>query len=249
MSPFSKCGKRSDVIGAPKRRIERDQWWTPDEVAEFLTVLADNPHHFGDLWRVQLGAGLRRGEALGARDSVIDWDARTMVIDRQWTHNSQGKAYWSTPKTAAGNRTVPLNALALDALRSARTTRNEARMAQRHIWDDELGVLFARPLRENRHNAPGVGAQVAGTLPHPNHVTTNFREYLARHGLRPIKLHGLRHTFAAGAVNSGTPLEVVSKILGHASIEITADLYYHATPEVMLAAVDQLDAYWTGENR
>ena len=40
-----------------------------------------------------------------------------------------------------------------------------------------------------------------------------------------ITPHGLRHYFATYALKNGAKLEVISRILGHASVGITGDVY------------------------
>jgi integrase len=75
-------------------------------------------------------------------------------------------------------------------------------------------------------------------------VSSAFRRYVGRHDLKPIRMHGLRHTFATSSLAAGVPLEVISKMLGHARIEITANTYAHATPELFTDAVNRLDAYY-----
>ena len=43
--------------------------------------------------------------------------------------------------------------------------------------------------------------------------------------------HSLRHTYATTLLRKGTRLEVVSKLLGHASVATTVDVYGHLTPD------------------
>jgi site-specific recombinase XerD len=43
--------------------------------------------------------------------------------------------------------------------------------------------------------------------------------------------HWLRHTAATRMLRDGVPIEVVSKLLGHASVSTTADIYGHLTAE------------------
>jgi hypothetical protein len=45
--------------------------------------------------------------------------------------------------------------------------------------------------------------------------------------LPPLTFDGLRHCFASLALASGADIAVVSKLLGHASISITSDVYGH----------------------
>lgn len=46
-------------------------------------------------------------------------------------------------------------------------------------------------------------------------------------GLKRFTPHGLRHFYATYTLQQGAKLEVVSRILGHASVGITADIYRH----------------------
>ena len=56
-----------------------------------------------------------------------------------------------------------------------------------------------------------------------------------------VGLHTLRHTYASLLINQGESIKYVSKQLGHASIQITADLYGHLFRETSTAAMRKLD--------
>jgi integrase len=56
----------------------------------------------------------------------------------------------------------------------------------------------------------------------------------------PRPLSTLRHTAATVMLLNGVPLKVVSEILGHSSIAITADIYGHVSPEVSRDALARL---------
>ena len=58
--------------------------------------------------------------------------------------------------------------------------------------------------------------------------------------LRRIGLHTLRHTYTSLLINAGESIKYVSRQLGHASIQITADLYGHLFKETSLAAMTRL---------
>ena len=51
-----------------------------------------------------------------------------------------------------------------------------------------------------------------------------------RQGEAPWHPHELRHTFATDQGEEGTQLEVTSRVLGHASVRVTADTYSHPSP-------------------
>ena len=55
-----------------------------------------------------------------------------------------------------------------------------------------------------------------------------------------VGLHTLRHTYASLLINQGESIKYVSKQLGHASIQITADLYGHLFKETSVSAMNRL---------
>ncbi len=87
--------------------------------------------------------------------------------------------------------------------------------AERTAWGSAYqanGLLFCR---EN------------GTPYDPAKVTERFRRLAIDAGVRPVRLHDLRHGSASMMLAGGMPLALVSKRLGHSSTVITGDLYLH----------------------
>ena len=58
-------------------------------------------------------------------------------------------------------------------------------------------------------------------------ASKSFRKLVNPAPFQKIALHELRHTFVSLAALGGVSIEAVSKILGHASIQITIDTYQH----------------------
>lgn len=58
-----------------------------------------------------------------------------------------------------------------------------------------------------------------------------YNELLSKAGVRRLKFHGLRHSFATLLVESKADIKTVSSILGHSGVEITMDIYVHPTTE------------------
>ena len=59
-------------------------------------------------------------------------------------------------------------------------------------------------------------------------------------GLRKIRIHDLRHTYATIRLISGHNIGDVSYQLGHSSIKITYDTYGHWLPGEFKSEVDEL---------
>ena len=92
---------------------------------------------------------------------------------------------------------------------------------------EDQGLVFAR---EN------------GTPIRPEHVVKRFGPLCRAAGVPKITIHDLRHTAATLMIGSGVPLAVVSKVLRHTQVSITADLYGHLTPEIATSAADTFGA-------
>lgn len=58
-----------------------------------------------------------------------------------------------------------------------------------------------------------------------------FKRCLKKSGIRNINYHALRHTFATRCIESGMDIKSLSEILGHASVNITLNIYVHSSME------------------
>jgi integrase len=59
-------------------------------------------------------------------------------------------------------------------------------------------------------------------------------------GLRSLKLHALRHTYASLLLQDGESLTYVKEQMGHSSIQVTVDVYGHFIPGKNRGAVERL---------
>lgn len=81
----------------------------------------------------------------------------------------------------------------------------------------------------------------------PDVVSRWFREAVQAAGVRPVGLHDLRHTHATLMLQAGVPVKVVSERLGHASVQLTLDVYARVLPAMDADAVDRFAAHaWGG---
>ena len=64
----------------------------------------------------------------------------------------------------------------------------------------------------------------------PNRVTKAFLRHRRNAGLRPFRLHDLRHFMATGMLHAGIPIVIVSRRLDHRRVSTTLDKYAHAVP-------------------
>jgi integrase len=71
-----------------------------------------------------------------------------------------------------------------------------------------------------------------------SYVTRLFQKISKAGDLRPLSFHGLRHCAASLMLASGADIAVVSKLMAHASIAVTSDVYGHLVGTIAQKAVD-----------
>jgi integrase len=69
-----------------------------------------------------------------------------------------------------------------------------------------------------------------------------FKRILVQTGLREIRLHDIRHTFASLLLSDGASPVYVKEQLGHSSIQMTVEIYGHLIPSSHREMVNRLDS-------
>ena len=77
----------------------------------------------------------------------------------------------------------------------------------------------------------------------PRTYRSYFTRFLRANGLPPIRFHSLRHTFATRCIEYGADYKTVSSFLGHASVNLTLNLYVHPQMEAKRRCVECLPVY------
>jgi integrase len=174
---------------------------------------------------VALSCGLRHGEALGLRWDDVDVDAKVLRVKRTLRRKTGAGLVTTDPKSATSRRTVPIPAVCLRSLSRQRKRQAAARRAAGRVWT-ETGYVFT---------------SAVGTPMDPANVRHRFTRLTIAAGLGPWTPHELRHSAASLLLAQGVPLKVVSDLLGHSSITITADVYSHVLPELQREAAMAMD--------
>lgn len=197
------------------------------EAAQLRRLLAvASEYRIGGLVTVAATTGMRQGELLGLAWDDIDWSAGTLTVRRSMARAWSGGYELSAPKTNRSRRTVHLPATAVDALRREQREQDAARDAAGSAWQDTDRLVFTDAI---------------GRPLYPTAVHRAFRELLTAAGLAFVPFHGLRHSAATALLSAGVPLRVVSDLLGHSGIAITADYYAHVERDLRREAADAMD--------
>lgn len=182
--------------------------WMPEQAGQFLDYAETHDIVLYALFVLILHRGLRRGEAVGLRDHEVDLDARMLAFSEQVTTLGYRKIRKKV-KSDAGDRTVPLDAASVAALRAYRAMRARWQLVSGPEWP-AIGDFFVKP---------------DGQPWHPELVSERFDKLVKQCGLPPIRLHDLRHCAATYLKATGADMNDIKETLGHSSITITSDTY------------------------
>jgi integrase len=165
------------------------------------------------------GLGLRRSEALGARWSRIDWDEKTILLDTkivEYEDEGTGEKVVEAVeqmKNKSSRRTLPLPDMVYEMLKEQK--------AQQELYKSMFGESY------NMKNDDYICVTKLGDLISPGYTTRHFSQLLKKLGMRHIRFHDLRHTFASILINRDVPIPKISDFLGHSDIATTANIYAH----------------------
>lgn len=163
--------------------------------------------------------GMRLGELLALQWSDIDWHGGTLRVCRSvWNGTFQD------PKSRNSVRTIGMSPRLAAVL-----VAHKADVA----WSPN-DLVFC--------TANG------GIIDQANLRHRVFEPALKAAGLRKMRIHDLRHTFASLLINQGENLKYVQQQLGHASITTTVDRYGHLMPDAHVGASLRLDATVFGDS-
>jgi integrase len=199
--------------------------WELGTIGEFLQRCSR--HRLGSLYEAAIYTGLRRGELAGLHWGDVDLAARTVTVRHNRVTVAGRVQEQTTTKTRAGRRSVPLSDAATASLLEWQLRQEGERAAAAEAW------------RGDGH----VWTMEDGRALDPSYITREFQTIRKQpEPLPELRFHGLRHCAASLLIAGGGDLSTVSKLLGHSSVSVTADIYAHLIAGVGQRAVENAAA-------
>lgn len=224
-----------------------------EQAGRFLDA-ARQDHHAA-LWFVLLTTGLRPGEALALKWRHVDLTKGELhvraTLSRLGVDRKEHPRGWklTKPKTERSRRTVPLPDITIRELRAWKKQQTIERLAAGSEWQDEEfvfttqtgGPLSLSNVARRSFRAVMERAKLGSSGPEPEKPAGQPGPKRKRPFYPAVRVYALRHTFATLLLLDGTPLIVVSRLLGHKTIKLTADTYSHVLRELKHEAIETFD--------
>ena len=222
----------------PVRAVDDIHFLTVDEQKRFLEA-AKGSHNYAQ-YALILETGLRTGEMIGLTWDAVDWEKRTLTVNKTLEFRyKQDEWRAGPPKTESSYRTIPLTDTAYDILREIYDTReyrneSEGLSTVLTFMDRKTGQKRKLVMRDLVFINWRTGMPAKNSS-----YDTHLYKLCDDAGIKRFCMHALRHTYATRAIESGMQPKVLQKLLGHASITTTMNRYVHVTDDSMKEGVAQ----------
>jgi len=199
------CLVRSPALGISKFRVDDDSYdyWEKREASEFLEF-AKNKYTDDKtpylFYLTALHTGMRLGEMIALKWDCVDLEQRIITVGR--TYDAVLKGIKNTTK---GHKT-------------------------RYVGTHDTLLYELRELRRKHPKSEFVFENKVGTFLDPNNFRSrNFERDIVGAGVKRIRIHDMRHTFASHYIMNGGNIYTLKELLGHQDIKTTMK-YAHLDP-------------------
>lgn len=217
--------KRKEVVNDEK--IEN--YFSKDELRIFLDyVKQDLPMKWFVFFRLQAFSGFRKGESLALTWRDINFKDNTIAITKTLARGENNTLIIQTPKTKSSVRTISIDTTTMAILKEWRKKQALDMFKMGFNTNNEKQLVFS-----TLDNKP---------INHSN--TTNYiNKVIKRYDLKPVTVHGLRHTHCSLLFEAGAPIQVVKERLGHSDIQTTMNIYTHVTQKAKEDTAEKFAKY------
>ena len=200
---------------------------TFDEQADFFECCAGT--WYDNAFTVAVNTGLRPGELFALTWDDIDLEKKEITVDKTLLYckldgDEKKTFHIDDPKTKTSARKVPINGIYEKALKKQyiqkKVISDRYRNKEVNFSDRLFVTKFNTPLNVQIFN------EAIERIVKEVNLMKNELEQMER-----FTGHSFRHTFATRCIEAGVQPKTLQTYLGHATLQMTMDLYVHTTDE------------------
>lgn len=225
-SPFDNTVYPKNTLFEENEKLEK--FWNKEQSLYFLEKLkaTDTLKRYA-LFRTLLLTGIRKGELLALQESDLHDKTHTISISKTLFYDEDGNYQLLKPKTPSSLREIHLDFETYTTLKDLIRQNKKLRLMTGENVKHKFIFIKETSFEPFRNS----------------YVNEVLNKLCKRFDLPRITVHGLRHSCASLLFAAGVDVKVVQKILGHAHIETTMNIYTHVTTETIEKTTDLLINY------
>lgn len=202
--------------------------YSAEQVRKLLLFAKENDSHIYIFLLLALYTGLRKGELLALTWDDVDYDKKLLRVNKSRTGSRKAiTAQITTPKTESSNRKIPLNDTVLEALKAEKKRQDEYSAMLGNGYDKSSSFIIRTVLGKPYVNLSAI-----------NRVVNRLTE---KAGLPHCTIHGFRHSVASILDDNGVPIQDISVLLGHESVQTTERIYINRRKTAKAETIETLD--------
>ena len=203
-----------------RERVKNSQWnfWTYEEFENFIGHV-DNPYYYTIFYFLYF-TGLRIGELIALTWKDLDFEKKTLSINKSFSDKIEGQKYIITdPKTTNSIRIIDLSEDVLNLMKKHYNT-------EKKIYNFSENMF------------------IFGNVEHLSATTLNryLKFYINNAECKPITLHGFRHSHVSLLINLGCDKFDVAERVGD-TVSMIESTYIHMFPEKKSNIVEKINNF------
>ena len=223
-------------VRIPAKKSDGYHVLNTDEQALFFETAAGT--YYDNMFNVAVNTGLRPGELFALTRDDLDMKKKVIHVTKtllyaKFDGETKKSFRIGPPKTKTSVRDVPINSTCEKYLFRQFTLKNM--ISKKFPKEDE----FADLLFVTKHNTP-INVQIFNDairriIDLRNEMMDEFEQLPVFGG------HTFRHTFATRCLEAGVKPKTIQSYLGHATLEMTMNLYVHTMDSVKQEEIELLE--------
>lgn len=203
--------------------------YNAQQVRKLLLYAKEHESHIYIFLLLALYTGLRKGELLALTWEDIDYDKKLLNVNKSRTGSRKNVTMQiTTPKTKSSNRKIPINDFVIGELKAEKQRQEEYSKLLGNGYDKSHDFIVRTVLGKPYVNLSAINRVV-------NRLTENA-------GLPHCTIHGFRHSVASILDDNGVPIQDISVLLGHESVNTTERIYINRRKTAKETTINALDS-------
>lgn len=197
-------------IEKPKRARANISYYSDEEITKLLECLSNESLKYQAIVTLALDLSCRRGELTGLTWNNVDLDTGKVVINKT-TQYIDRRIYEKETKSVNSDRINFINPYTIELLKRYKKEQLEMQLKLGSKW-----------IKSNRVFTTDFGGNI-----HPDTPSKILKKVIKKYNLRYITFHGLRHTGISHMIARGFQAQIISRKVGHSSVQVTDAYYSH----------------------